>query len=320
MKNFPKEVLFCLTTACNLRCAHCDIEQRPEVLNKKAALKFLAASSRSGIRRVGFTGGEPFLALELMCAISKEAARHGTLFGRIMTNGGWFGADKELVSALNRLFRAGYDGDLCLSVDAFHRQDLKKCASFIRAAAAIWGRPDIVSIAAVKGAKEGQTRKRLARLARALSARLIIVNGRPSAIKNESLFIRISYIDLSTIGKAAGLKNAWDGKWFKDDLCKGPGNVLFVLPDGTVKPCCGYANDADILTIGSIERDSPKQLLRNARKNRFIASIFDTGFHPVRKRIERAGVRFPGKTTNQCFFCDYLIRAFLKKGSDPFTP
>lgn len=303
---FPKEILFSLTTKCNLRCAHCDIKQRPKILNKKAALKFLGASFRNGIKRVGFTGGEPFLALGLMCAISQEAARQGMFFGRIMTNGSWFRTDKELAAALYRLFRAGYDGDLCLSVDAFHRQDLKKCSSFIRMTAAIWRRRDIVSIAAVKGAREGRTRERLAKLARLLRGCLVTINGRPAAIKNEDLFIRIFYIDLSPIGKAVGLKKGWDGRWFKDDLCKGPGNVLFVLPDGTVKPCCGYALDADILTIGSIERDSPGQLIHNARQNRFIASIFNSGFHPLRRRLERSGVRFPGRTTNHCFFCYYL--------------
>ena len=304
----PKEILFSPTTNCNLRCAHCDIEQRPELLNKKTALKFLAACSRDGIKRVGFTGGEPFLALDLMCAISKEAVRQGMLFGRIMTNGGWFCTYNELVSALHRLFRAGYDGDICLGVDAFHRQDIKKCASFVRTAAAVWRRHDIVSIAAVKGAKEGQTRERLARLARLLRGRLIIANGRLYAIKNESLFIKIFYIDLSPVGKAARLKDAWDGRWFKDDLCRGPGNVFFVLPDGTVKPCCGYAVDTDSLTIGSIGRDSPKQLIRNARKNRFITSVFSSGLHPIRRRLESRGVKFPGKTTNHCFFCSYITR------------
>jgi hypothetical protein len=305
----PKEALLSLTTRCNLRCAHCDIRQNKTVLNKKAAIGFIIACARAGIDRVGFTGGEPFLELDLMCAISKEAAMQGMLFGRIMTNGGWFGTNKELVLALNRLFRSGYGGDLCLSIDAFHRQSLKKCASFVMTASKTWRRPDIVSIAAVRGAKEGQTRKRLAKLAHLLRGRLIIADGRPVAIKNENLFIKIFYIDLSPVGKASGLKDAWNGRWFKDDMCKGPGNVLFVLPDGTVKPCCGYAVDADILTIGSIIRDSPEQLIRNARKNRFIASIFGSGFHPIRRRLEDRGVRFPGRTTNHCFFCHYLTRS-----------
>ncbi|MDO8535641.1 MAG: hypothetical protein Q7S30_01320 [Candidatus Omnitrophota bacterium] len=302
----PKEILFSPTTNCNLHCVHCDIEQIPEILNKNTALKFLTASFRYGIKRVGFTGGEPFLALGFMCAISRAAAGRGMLFGRIMTNGTWFSTNKELLSAFDRLSRAGYDGDLCLSVDAFHRQDLKKCASFIRGAVKVWRRHDIVSIAVVKGAKEYQTRGRLAKLARVLRGRLVMVNGKPAAIKNKSFFIKIFYIDLSPIGKAAGLKDAWDGKWFKDDLCKGPGNVFFVLPDGTVKPCCGYAADSDILTIGSIKWDSPKQLVRNAGKDRFISSIFGSGLHSIRKRLEKSGVRFPGRTTNHCFFCHYV--------------
>lgn len=306
---WPKEVLFSPTTNCNLHCAHCDIEQTPEILSKRVAIKFLAACARMGIKRVGFTGGEPFLALEFLCAISKEAARLNMLFGRIMTNGGWFHTDKELILALKRLFRAGYDGDLCLSIDAFHRQDIRKCVSFIRTAAAIWGRYDIVSIAAVKGAKERQTRRRFASLAQAICGRLITSGGRPVAIKSENLFIRISYIDLSPIGKAAGLKKAWDGRWFKDDLCKGPGNVFFVLPDGAVKPCCGYAADSDILTIGSIKRDSPEQLIRNARNNRFITAVFSSGLHPIRRRFEKNGLRFPGKTTNHCFFCHYITHS-----------
>ena len=308
----PKEIIFSLTTKCNLRCAHCDTEQTPGVcngvLNKRDAFKFLAACALSGIDRVGFTGGEPFLALELMCAISKEAARRGMFFGRIMTNGAWFRTEKELLPALKRLFAAGYDGSFCLSVDAFHRQMLKKCASFIRSTTTIWARPNIVSIAAVKGAKDNETARRIAEFARLLHGRLVGPRKRPSAIKGTGIFIKIFYIDLSPVGKAAGLKDPWDGRWFKDDLCEGPGNLFFVLPDGTVKPCCGYAADADILTIGSIKKDSPKELLNNAQKNRFISSIFSSGFHPIRKRLERAGVRFPGKTTNHCFFCRYITR------------
>src|SRR3989338_6755590 len=84
----PKEILFSPTTNCNLLCGHCDIEQRSTRLGKSTALRFLAACADAGIKRVGFTGGEPFLALDLVCAISKEAVRRGMLFSRAMTNGG----------------------------------------------------------------------------------------------------------------------------------------------------------------------------------------------------------------------------------------
>ena len=302
----PDEVFFSPTTQCNLRCTHCDIKKHPAVLSIKTSVRFLDACASAGVKRVGFTGGEPFLALHFLWAITKEAVGRQMSFSRIMTNGACFRNKGSIVSALKKLFCAGYDGDICVSVDAFHDQDLRKVASFIRTAADIWKRPDLVSIAAVKGALENNTRRRLARLAHLLKARFINSSYQHASIKNKGLFIRISYIDLSPVGKAGRLKNPWDGRWFKDDFCKGPGNVFFILPDGKVKPCCGYANDTDLLTIGFVKRDTPQKLIQNAQKNRFVSTIFGSGLHPVRKALERSGIHFPGKTTNHCFFCHYL--------------
>jgi hypothetical protein len=302
----PKEILFCPTTECNLRCSHCDTKQGSRKLPQKTALKFISRAAAAGIKRVGFTGGEPFLASDFLCAITQEVVCKGMFFSRIMTNAAWFRMQKELLATLSRLFLAGYDGDLCVSVDAFHCQDLRKVAAFIKAAAEIWRRPDIVSIASVKGVKEGQTRRRLKSLARLLKAHLSHTPGQPAYIKNNNIFLKILYIDLSAVGKARHLKNGWDGKWFRDDFCKGPGNVFYVLADGSVKPCCGYAAESGLLTLGSIKRDTPEKLLQNADKNRFVATIFKSGFHSLRQRLEASGVCFPGKTTNHCFFCYYL--------------
>jgi len=302
----PDEILFSPTTQCNLRCVHCDIKQYHTRLPKKTALRFVGACADAGFKRVGFTGGEPFLALDFLCAVTKGAIRHKMLFSRIMTNGAWFKTKKELTLALNRLFYAGYDGDICISVDTFHKQDLRKVALFIKVASKIWNRPDIISISAVKGSLDSQTLKRLKSLAQLLNARLSTGPHRNIFIKNKNLFIKIFYISLSPIGKAALLKNPWDGKWFRDDFCKGPGNVFFVLPDGKVKPCCGFGNDSEMLTIGSIKHDTVKRLLQNAEKNCFVRRIFSSGLHPIRRALEKSGIRFPGKTSNHCFFCYYL--------------
>ncbi|MFC1514846.1 radical SAM protein [Candidatus Omnitrophota bacterium] len=304
----PEEIIFSPTDQCNLRCAHCNTEQKGRKLPKKTALRFLAACEKSGVKRVGFTGGEPFYALDFLCRISKETVRREMFFDHIITNASWFKSKKELRSALNRLFGSGYDGRFFVSVDAFHGQDLRKVAAFIRAARQIWERPDIVSIASIKGTRENETRTKLKRLAGLLKARFRGLTSHEACIKNEDLLLNIFTFNLSPVGKASGLRDHWDGKWFKDDFCKGPGHIFFVLPDHTVKPCCGYAHEADILTIGSIKKDSPKRLLRNAGKNRFISAIFGSGLHAIRKELESSGVRFPGKTTNHCFFCHYLTQ------------
>jgi len=303
----PDEVLFSPTTRCNLACAHCDLPRTGPALSRRLAERFLAGCEAAGVRKVGFTGGEPFLAPGFLAGVIAAAVREGLAFGRIMTNGVWWRSRRELERALGRVAAAGYDGDLCVSVDAFHRQDLRKVALFIETAVASWRRPDVVSIAYVAGCREGLTRDRLRKLAAALGGRLRGFGTRHGSIEGGGVFARLLPIALSAAGKAARLKRAWDGRWFKEDYCAGPGNVLFVLPDGSVKPCCGYATGADRLTIGSIRRDTAVTIAGRARENRFVSTVFKSGLGRIRQRLERSGFVFPGKTSDQCFLCHYLL-------------
>lgn len=304
-----EEVLFSPTSNCNLACPHCIIPKSKKILSKKTALKFLAGCKRAGIKRVGFTGGEPFLAPDFLFSIVQAAVMKNFLFDRIMTNGVWYKDEAGLKAALLRLYKSGYDGDICVSVDAFHRQDLKKVARFIEIAISIWRRPDLVSIAYVTGSRDAATRKKLKKLSGLLKARLVgFDRGRHPYIKNNSLFIKLYKIDLSPIGKAGRLKNPWGKAWFKEDYCKGPGNIFFVESSGKVKPCCGYASDLDDLTIGDIARDSAGRIIKNFHRNKFVHGIFDTGLSRIRKRLQSAGIKFPGKAANNCYFCHYIMK------------
>jgi MoaA/NifB/PqqE/SkfB family radical SAM enzyme len=347
----PSEILFIPTTRCNLRCGHCGVRRRRERLSPAAAVRFLAACRRFGIERVGFTGGEPFLEPVFLARVVRAAVRHGFLFSRLMTNGVWFTSRKSLETRLRLLHEAGFDGTFCVSVDAFHQQELRKVAAFVRAVVRIWNRPDAVEIAAVYGAREAETRRKLARLARLLGAKLQGVGrGRrtrrlpaaliarmnreqrsrlqtagPSFAKasedksaaptylaaemDDALRIRVVPVPLAPVGPAARWAHPWDGAWFRDDFCRGPGHVFVVEPDGVVKPCCGYANERPELALGSVRRDSPRALVRRARRDPLLATIFEQGLQPVRRALEAEGWRFPGRTTSHCFFCHYLLTA-----------
>jgi MoaA/NifB/PqqE/SkfB family radical SAM enzyme len=288
---YPEEVLFSPSTRCNLSCPHCSVEKQRKVLSSRIAVKFLKDCKKYGINRVGFTGGEPFLALDFLCAISRASVRLGMFFDRITTNGVWFKNKAGLNKALNKLYRSGYDGSICVSVDVFHRQSLEKVASFIKAASLFWD----VYIASVTGAKDNETNKKLRKLSFLLDEKL-----------------RIIEIDLSPVGKASHLKNPWDGKWFKEDYCKGPGNVFYIMPDGSVKPCCGYASDLSVLTIGNIKTDSVRKIMKNTRKNKFVYQVFSLGLSKIRKELEDSSYRFPGKTSNHCYFCYYVLTSIPK--------
>jgi MoaA/NifB/PqqE/SkfB family radical SAM enzyme len=308
----PDEVLFSPVWACNLSCPHCDNKKVKGRLAGAKAIRFLKSCKDAGINKVGFTGGEPFLAPVFLFSVAKEAVRQGMFFDRIMTNGVWYTSKADLRRKLKGLFHAGFDGSICVSVDAFHKQPLGKLTCFIRTAESVWRRPDVVSIACVMGARNTLSRRKLARLAGLLNGKLVAIDSFRRRIEAPSIFIRILKIDLSPVGRAHKLKNPWTGAWFKDDRCKGPGNVLFVLPDGRVKPCCGYATDSERLTIGDVE-DSAEEIIINARRNRFVSAIFSQGLSGVRKRLKAFGVKFPGKADNNCFFCWYILNRVPKE-------
>lgn len=302
MKLHFDEILFSPTADCNLRCSHCDTVKSGRTLSREAAVRFLSGCKKIGVKKAGFTGGEPFLALDFLCAVTEKAVTEGMLFGRIMTNGVWYKDAKELKSAMEKLYRAGYDGDICISVDAFHEQDLRKIALFIETAANIWKRPDIVSIAYTAGAKDRMTKYKIERL-----------KGMIRRMRGQAPFIKIYKINLSAVGRASKMRDPWDGKWFKEDFCKGPGNVFFVMPDGRVRPCCGYASEkAEDLYIGNIMHDSPERIIMNANKNRYVKGVFGNGLSRIRRRLQKLNVKFPGKTTDHCYFCDYILKKVPK--------
>jgi radical SAM protein with 4Fe4S-binding SPASM domain len=315
MKFSPHTILFSLTNKCNLSCGHCTVKKDKKTISKTAAIRFLRECREKGINTVGFTGGEPFLAIDLLCSLVKEVLRQEMFFDRIMINGVWFHKKDELKKALSKLYKIGYDGSICLSIDAFHNQNLKKVAIFIKTALSIWQRKDFISISYTAGAKDKETNLILKKLTKLLDAKFLRYSGNKACIKNDSLLIRLTKIDLSPIGQASGIKNPWKSRvWFREDYCRGPGNVLFVEPSGDVKPCCGYSVDfLDELTIGNIKTDSVDKIIKNANKNRYIQGIFDSGLSRIRCRLNKLGVKFPGKTANHCFFCYYIFKEIPRK-------
>ena len=308
----PDEILFSPTTNCNLICPHCDIKRSNDVLSVKVAKKFLIDCKKNGINRIGFTGGEPFLSGNFLYSIIKFAVKKGFLFARIITNGVWYKDEGDLNGRLKKLFNSGYDGSICVSVDAYHRQNLKKVVGFIKTAQSIWRRPDLISIVYVTG-QDRATESKLQRLAGLLKGRLSGFSSRHPHIRTSGIFIKIDKIVLSPIGKAEKLKDPWDGKWFKEDYCKGPGNLFFVEPSGEVKPCCGYASELSSLSIGNIKRNTASEIIKNVHKNRIVCAIFDSGLTSVRERLARSGVVFPGKTSNHCFFCHYILERYAEE-------
>lgn len=314
----PEEVIFAPTGRCNLACAHCRVERGSGELSAAEAIVFLDACHQSGIERVGFSGGEPFLAPDFLVALTGAAVDRGMLFDRLMTNGCWWKDGKHLADSLARLRGAGFDGTFGLSYDAWHGQDPETVAAFILEIFRLWERRDCVEILSVRSPDDGDFLKGLADLAARLGGTLEEEAGEPYAIGPEEgatvgseRFLdgaRLRVPILRTPRSAGASEDAWKSKrWFADDYCEGPGNVFYVHPDGRVAACCGFANENRQLILGDVG-DTPDALLAAAAGNSHLRACYDTGLNAHREALEKTGRRFPGKTADMCFFCDYLCK------------
>jgi hypothetical protein len=107
----------------------------------------------------------------------------------------------------------------------------------------------------------------------------------------------------------------WDGAWFAEDYCEGPGQALIVNPRGEVKPCCGFASDLDQLTIGNIHHQSAAEIVPAGRDHPYVGKVFRDGLTAIRDEIlARDPDALPGATGNHCYFCWYVLTRGLAAG------
>jgi Radical SAM superfamily/Iron-sulfur cluster-binding domain len=305
----PNYLSFAGTYQCNLTCPHCCVPiEWTDRLEVETALRFLEEARDYGVATLGFTGGEPFLYPEFVIAVSRRAAALGYRFDKAMTNGVWHSDAGHLRGVLSELAEAGFTGRLGLSVDKFHGVHTAKAAEFCRVARDVFGRDNIVSLSyASRHPDLGLEPARA--LAKELDA---VIDWSPVLgrylLVSPDLTMTLNWNHLAPLERAERFTGAWDGTWFEEDYCEGPGQALIVNPRGEVKPCCGFASDLDQLTIGNIYRHSVKQIIRRARRHPYVGKVFRQGLTAIRDEIlARDPGALPAATSNHCYFCWYVL-------------
>jgi pyruvate-formate lyase-activating enzyme len=312
----PNYLSFAGTYQCNLVCAHCCVPiEWPDRLDIAVALRFLEDAAREGIEILGFTGGEPFLYPEFLFALTKRAAQRGMRFDKVQTNGVWFTDARHLEDTLAHLRDAGFTGKLGLSVDKFHGRHTAEAATFCRVARRVFDRDNIVSLSYASRSPE-QGLEPVRALAQQIDGwidwsdwlhRYLLVSPEMTIVLN--------WNHLAPVERAERFTGAWDGEWFAEDYCEGPGQALIVTPKGEVKPCCGFASDLDQLTIGNIHHDTVAAIIRRARKHPYVGKVFREGLTAIRDEIlARDPQALPGATSNHCYFCWYVLTRGLASG------
>ena len=280
----------------------------PDRLSIDVAKRFLEDARRYGIELLGFTGGEPFLYPEFLVALTRRAAELAFRFDKIVTNGVWHTNRCRLRAMLRALKTAGFTGKLGLSVDKFHGSHTPQLVEFCRAARAIFGRDNVLSLSYASRRPDAGLEP-VDALARELGAvvQWSELLGRYLLVSPE-LTMTLNWNHLAPVERAERLEGAWDGTWFAEDYCEGPGQALIVNPRGEVKPCCGFASDLDQLTIGNIHSDSVAQIVRRARRHPYVGKVFRKGLTAIREEIlARDPGALPGATSNHCYFCWHVL-------------
>ena len=193
-----------------------------------------------------------------------------------------------------------------------HTADL---AEFCRTARTVFGRDNILSLAyASRHPDQGLEPVRA--LARELDAVVdwSDVLGRYLLVSRD-LTMTLNWNHLAPVERAESLTGGWDGDWFQEDYCEGPGQALIVNPRGDVKPCCGFASDLDQLTIGNIYHDTALAIVRRGRRHPYVGKVFREGLTAIRDEIlAKDPASLPEATSNHCFFCWYVLTRGLAQG------
>ncbi len=312
----PNYLSFAGTYQCNLSCPHCCVPiEWTDYLDIKVALAFLEDARAYGIEFLGFTGGEPFLYPEFVTKVTRRAAALGFRFDKIVTNGVWFQDEKHLVKVLRGLKKAGYTGKLGLSVDKFHGSHTAAFTLFCKTARTVFDRDNILSLSYASRRPDLGLEP-----VRALAAQLGGVVEWSELLKryllvSPDLTMTLNWNHLAPVERAERLSGAWDGQWFAEDYCEGPGQALIVNPRGDVKPCCGFASDLDQLTIGNIHHHTVAEIVRRGRAHPYVGKVFREGLTAIRDEILRRDPNaLPGATSNHCYFCWHVLTRGLAEG------
>jgi len=312
----PNYLSFSGTYRCNLNCAHCCVPiEWTDRLDIATAKRFTTECAALGIRTLGFTGGEPFLFPEFLERVTRHASKLGFGFDKISTNGAWWRDVPQLEATLRRVLRAGWTGRFSVSVDRWHPVRVETLAQFARSAAKVSRRDDILTIAYASEAPAKGLEKVQA-LAKALGG---FVEFSPLLgcwmMVAPEVSATLNFNHLAAVERAETLADNWDGSWFREDWCEGPGQAFIVNPRGEVKPCCGFASDLDQLTIGNIREHSAREILKRGRAHPYVGKVFSKGLLAIRDEVlAKDPGALPGATTNHCAFCWHVLTRGLAEG------
>ena len=127
MENIYDTLGFTIHRTCNASCSICCFSSSPscdEKLNVDRIKEYIDESKEiQEIKTIAFTGGEPFLAYDLLIQLIQYAKHAGKKVNTV-TNGFWANSYEKAYDCIAQLKECGLDY-LSLSHDAYHKEYIK---------------------------------------------------------------------------------------------------------------------------------------------------------------------------------------------------
>jgi MoaA/NifB/PqqE/SkfB family radical SAM enzyme len=254
------------TVDCPLRCDFCWCSgngYKPVKIRKEDAIRYIKEAAGLGVvKRVAFTGGEPFLYhAELVEVLD---ACKGLMPARIVTSCYWAETREKALEKLRPLVERGLD-ELSCSTDPTHQAFVP--AAFVKNAVEIGLELglvcEVVSVSwdttsEIEDFMNGFRHPRLR-----FSQHLAVPMGRGRRRK-------VTWRDYN-IPRPSQMGG-----------CNLGGRDINIYPDGEVYPCCaGELNFLGRLSFGNTKKDSLKTILERIQADAYVQLVFNRGFNAI---------------------------------------
>ena len=124
----------------------------------------------------------------------------------------------------------------------------------------------------------------------------------------------LNWNHLAPVERAERFTGAWDGAWFEEDYCEGPGQALIVNPRGEVAGNRVAASRPTWISFGrsaNIYHDTVETVIRRGREHPYVGKVFREGLTAIRDEIlaRDPDARWSGATTHAKSLFFLLVRA-----------
>ena len=251
------------------------------------------AYALGGLMIVGFSGGEPFLYLEEMKAVSEYAQERYNLPSGASTNSFWADSKNRARSVLSSLYEVGLR-ELLVSVDDFHQEyvPLDYVKNSVEAAKEL-GIHTIIQCVKTKSSHD------LKYYLEALGV-------------NKGENIQASEIPCTPLGSASTRIPQDEFITYSkipSDYCS-IFRALVVNPDGSVNLCCGPAFNVKPLSAGNLHNENLEQIVERAEWNPlYNALALGNGPNLIAETLQKNGYNslLLEKYATSCHACHHIL-------------